>query len=119
MSFAAHLEYDVGAAWVSKSEYFGENETIADQFWEAISIDNGTVALDDAYAEEAGLPLSQRFPWDQKKGIYLLNGFHSMHCLVSLSLLNPSQYFMEIWLMSSTENYQASSPTVRPACRAE
>ena len=64
------------------SPYFGEDETVADQLWENISIDNGTVALSDSYAAAMGLPVSQRFPWDQEKGLYLLNGFHSMHCLV-------------------------------------
>lgn len=56
---------------------------MADQLWEDISIDNGTVALEDSYVETMGLPLSQRFPWDDGKGIYLLNGYHSLHCLVS------------------------------------
>ena len=56
---------------------------MADELWEDISVDNGTVALEDDYVAKLGLPTSQRFPWDQKKGLYLLNGFHSMHCLVS------------------------------------
>lgn len=47
-------------------------------------MDNGTVALEDGYVEEMGLPAAQRFPWDQDKGLYLLNGFHSMHCLVGI-----------------------------------
>ena len=79
---AAHLSYDNLVPWTSKSVYFGEDNTLADQMWESISIDNGTVALDDSYIGRMGLPLSQRFPWDDSKGIYLLNGFHSMHCLV-------------------------------------
>jgi hypothetical protein len=29
-----------------------------------------------------GLPKAQRFPYDESKGIYLLNGYHSLHCLV-------------------------------------
>lgn len=69
-------------AWESKSPYYGEDESVADRLWDDISIDNGTVALDDSYVEAMELPRSQRFPWDQEKGIYLLNGFHSMHCLV-------------------------------------
>ena len=55
---------------------------MADRIWEEIRVDNGTVALHDSYVEAMGLPTSQRFPWDQDKGLYLLNGFHSMHCLV-------------------------------------
>lgn len=81
-SYTAYLGQDSAVAWKSKSAYFGEDEAIADRLWEEISVDNGTVALSDSYVEAMGLPLSQRFPWDQEKGLYLLNGFHSMHCLV-------------------------------------
>ena len=81
-SYAANLGQDFTVAWKSKSAYFGEDEAIADRLWEEISVDNGTVALGDSYVEEMGLPVSQRFPWDQDKGLYLLNGFHSIHCLV-------------------------------------
>jgi len=80
----AHLARNSAVAWTSRSSYFGEDEALADQLWEEISIDNGTVALSDSYAEAMGLPISQRFPWDKEKGIYLLNGFHSMHCLKTI-----------------------------------
>lgn len=81
-SYTANLGQDSTVAWKSKSAYFGEDEAIADRLWAEISIDNGTVALSDSYVEAMELPVSQRFPWDQEKGLYLLNGFHSMHCLV-------------------------------------
>lgn len=68
--------------WTSKSPYFGEDEAAADRLWDDINIDNGTVALSDTFVEAMGLPTAQRFPWDQEKGVYLLNGFHSLHCLV-------------------------------------
>ncbi|KAI4244324.1 MAG: hypothetical protein L6R40_003050 [Gallowayella cf. fulva] len=80
----AHLREDSPQAWQSKSPYFGEDDTVADILWDEISIDNGTVALDDSYAASLGLPLSQRFPWDQDKGLYLLNGYHSLHCLKTI-----------------------------------
>lgn len=51
--------------------------------WDEINIDAGTVALGDAYVETMGLPKAQRFPWDKSKGIYYINGFHNLHCLVS------------------------------------
>ena len=68
--------------WTTSNPYFGGNETTADQLWENISIDRGVVALEDSYVKKTGLPLAQRFPWDHNKGLYLVNGFHSMHCLV-------------------------------------
>ncbi|KAI9815252.1 MAG: hypothetical protein M1827_002732 [Pycnora praestabilis] len=82
----ANLAPDTAVAWTSRSPYFGEGKTVADQYWEHISIDNGTIALSDAYVKAMDLPTSQRFPWDEKKGLYLLNGFHSMHCLVCRSM---------------------------------
>jgi hypothetical protein len=69
--------------WVSKSAYFGEGtDEEIDQAWDAISIDSGSIALSPAYTDKMGLPRAQEFPLDRSKGIYLLNGYHSMHCLV-------------------------------------
>ncbi|KAL8688493.1 MAG: hypothetical protein Q9218_005612 [Villophora microphyllina] len=83
----AQLAYDHPLAWQSSSTYYGEDKAIADRSWDAISIDNGTVALDDSYVKEMELPMSQRFPWDEGKGLYLLNGFHSLHCLKTVRQL--------------------------------
>ena len=65
------------------SPYVDHNETARDLMWEAINIDDGMVALPDDLVAEKGLPVAQRFPWDSSKGIYLLNGYHNLHCVVS------------------------------------
>ncbi|KAJ5729939.1 uncharacterized protein N7483_004447 [Penicillium malachiteum] len=39
------------------------------------------VALSDEWAYQHGLRTAQRFPWDNSKGIYLLHGFHTLHCV--------------------------------------
>ena len=84
--FLAHLSAALSVPWVSKSVYFGEGtEEDADRAWDSISIDNGSIALDPAYVQKMGLPHAQPFPWDATKGIYLLNGYHSMHCLVRVA----------------------------------
>ncbi len=57
--------------------------TLATKAWEDLSGDPGVVALSDEWALEKGLPKALRFPWDQSKGVYLLQGFHNLHCLVS------------------------------------
>ncbi|KAI4134144.1 MAG: hypothetical protein LQ347_001764 [Umbilicaria vellea] len=80
----AHLATDVAVAWTHKSPYWGQDEAAADQVWEDIGIDHGIVALPDPYVESMGLPTSVRFPLDLDKGIYVLNGFHSMHCLKAI-----------------------------------
>lgn len=47
--------------------------------------ERGIIALSDSEVEDMGLPYAQRFPWDFTKGIYLLNGYHNLHCVVSSS----------------------------------
>ena len=58
------------------------NHTYADEIWEAIDIDPGIVAVPLDWAEEHNLAETQPFPWDQTKGLYVVNAFHSIHCLV-------------------------------------
>ncbi|KAE8319485.1 hypothetical protein BDV41DRAFT_571116 [Aspergillus transmontanensis] len=60
------------------------NDTEQDALWESTSYDAGNIALSDTYAREAGLPRAQRFPWDQAKGIYLINAYHNLHCVKTL-----------------------------------
>ena len=32
---------------------------------------------------------AQRFPWDATKGVYIIHGYHNLHCLVYMPLLFP------------------------------
>jgi hypothetical protein len=82
MHFAAGLTRTLSMPWTLNGPYFEEDELSSDQVWESISIDAGAVALTDDYVSEKGLPTSQRFPWDDTKGIYNLNAYNSLHCLV-------------------------------------
>ena len=45
------------------------------------------MALSDSFAQSVGLPSSQRWPWDKSKGVYFIEGLHTMHCLVCAFLL--------------------------------
>ena len=67
--------------WNSETPYEGIDE-VADKLWEDINIDSGIIALSDEYARSKGLPKARRFPWDQSKGLYILQGYHELHCLV-------------------------------------
>ena len=80
----ADLTSDSALPWTHGTEYSNPNLTEASPLWEAIDYDSGVVALSKFYASEKGLPESQSFPWDQSKGIYFLNGYHNLHCLVSI-----------------------------------
>lgn len=66
-------------------DFVDQNVTKVSALWEALSGDPGVVALEDAWVAAKGLPQALRFPWDPSKGVYLLQGFHNLHCLVELS----------------------------------
>ncbi|MCJ1312465.1 hypothetical protein MMC25_006139 [Agyrium rufum] len=57
------------------------SEAHADAFWDNINLDAGIVALPHQFVEEQGLPEAFPFPWEPTRGVYLLNGYHSVHCL--------------------------------------
>ena len=59
-----------------------DNASLAASLWHAIDIDSGVIALSDDYVASKGLLTAQRFPWDAKKGIYIVHGYHNLHCLV-------------------------------------
>ncbi|KAJ8128840.1 hypothetical protein O1611_g4793 [Lasiodiplodia mahajangana] len=71
--------------------YGGGNETLQDQLWYSINVDSAVVALSDDWASRHGLRKAQRFPWDQSKGIYILHGFHNLHCL-KIVYISISEY---------------------------
>ena len=63
------------------------NHSLADERWEAIDVNDGTIVLDDDYVIQHNLAPSQRFPWDPSKGIYQISAFHTLHCLKNLHRL--------------------------------
>lgn len=64
--------------------YTSKNRTIANAAWEAtVYLDHGVVALPDEYTQARGLMVSQRFPFDDSKGLYLINSHHNLHFRVS------------------------------------
>ena len=80
----ANLEVDTTVTWEKQSDYSSDNMTLADERWKTLSADDGIVAMDREWAASKGLPPSESiFPWDSSKSIYLLNGYHGIHCLVS------------------------------------
>lgn len=59
------------------------NLTATSLAWDKLSGDEGVVALTDEYTTAMNLPLGIRYPWDSSKSVYLLQGYHNLHCLVS------------------------------------
>lgn len=67
--------------YVKKTLYTSDNETLQAEMWHNINIDAGMVALSDDWVSAHDLRRAQRFPWDHTKGVYLLHGFHNLHCV--------------------------------------
>lgn len=76
------LGYDVPVVYHAVTDYWSDNETLADELWDNIDTSPMGVALSDDYAQSHGLPIASRFPWDDEKGTYFLKAFHQLHCLV-------------------------------------
>jgi len=79
----ARLQRSVLIPWNSYSEYGvgSTNNTDRTILWESLDTTPGEVALDKKEAIALGLPRAQDFPWNQNHSIYLVNGFHQIHCL--------------------------------------
>jgi hypothetical protein len=77
----ANLRLTHTEPYVLLTDYASPNTTLANTLWHSINIDNGVVALPDSFAASHNLRAAQRFPWDTSKGIYILHGFHNLHCL--------------------------------------
>ena len=54
-----------------------------DQNWNAIIGSHGIVAVDHQWAASKRLPVSESLERDASKGIYTLEAYHSIHCLVN------------------------------------
>ena len=87
--YSAGLDYDPSVEFPYSTGYGPEvtNHSLLDERWEAIDINPGVVAISDDWAAEHNLAPTQRFPWDDSKGVYLLTAFHTLHCLVGTNSL--------------------------------
>lgn len=97
----AELHLTQTEPYVLLTDYSSSNTTLADTLWHSINIDSGVVALSDSFASSHNLRTAQRFPWDTSKGIYILHGFHNLHCLkiiyMSLSEFRDGQAQSRTW----------------------
>lgn len=57
------------------------NTTLEASLWYSIDIDSGVISLPDTYTSSHSLHPAQRFPWDHTRGIYIVHGYHNLHCL--------------------------------------
>lgn len=61
-----------------------------DQAWDSIIPSHGIVAVDRQWAIEKQLPASMSLPSDPSKGVYIIDAYHQIHCLVCS--LHPETY---------------------------
>jgi hypothetical protein len=83
LTFQAGLTQELVLPWKDETKYNTGNYTEQDLLWGKLRADSGVIALTKSYAAEHGLREGSPFPWDSEKDIYLINGFHSIHCVVS------------------------------------
>lgn len=72
--------------WTTFSTYtnYSSNDiSIANKAWNQYTI-NGFVALPHAWATNKQWPKARDMPGDTDKGIYVVDGFHQLHCLMSI-----------------------------------
>ena len=82
----ASLSRDIEEPYVKITKYATANDTYMPQIWNDIDVDNGVVALSDEWAAKHGLRTAQRFPWDRSKGVYVLHGYHNLHCVKEIHI---------------------------------
>ena len=105
--FLASLTNDLPKPFIHTTEYSSGNLSEVQNLWDAISFDEGQISIPHDVAAELQLPPSQPFPWDSTRGIYLINAYHNIHCLVSVSLEvgNPQHSNLRLVAINSKDSY--------------
>ena len=55
---------------------------VVDRNWKAINAAHGYVAVDHQWAAENGLLSADDWAGDASKGIYMIEAYHAIHCIV-------------------------------------
>lgn len=66
------------------------NMTALDQLWYDMDVNPGIIQL----PKDARLGSTQTFPWDQSRGLYMLDSYHTLHCLVMIPCLAHRQPYL-------------------------
>ena len=82
------LERETPVPWRDHTMFKNPNRSISDAAREDWIVDPGIVALPNNWVKGKMLPQAQHWPWDEDKGLYLLQGLHDIHCLVRICKYN-------------------------------
>ena len=85
-SLYASLEREIPVPYRDRTMFNSPNRSISDAAWDGWIVDPGIVALPNDWVKGKMLPQAQHWPWDEDKGLYLLQGFHNIHCLVCICM---------------------------------
>ncbi|CAI6304002.1 unnamed protein product [Periconia digitata] len=66
------------------SKYTSKSEEVASEAWKSILAGHGVVALEADYIAEKSLPPSTAIPGSDGKFMYLIEAYHTIHCLQSI-----------------------------------
>ena len=64
------------------TDWSSKNTTRADELWNSLAPNVGMVAVENGISKDMDSYSTEPFPWDSDKGVYMLEGYHSLHCLV-------------------------------------
>ena len=73
--------------WSMYSSIVQEQNTAVDQLWDNVLPAHGIVAVDHRWAAERRMPATMNLPSDPSKGVYIIDAYHQLHCLVSVAFL--------------------------------
>ena len=72
--------------WSKFSSMVPEQEPVVDELWDDILPAHGIVAVDHQWAAERKIPASMSLPSDASKGVYIIDAYHQIHCLVCIAV---------------------------------
>ena len=65
------------------TEYSSDDPDVVNEAWNRFVV-NGFVALPQSWTVNRQWPPAREMPGDTEKGIYVVDGFHQLHCLVRI-----------------------------------
>lgn len=72
--------------WSSYSSINPDQDQAIDKLWDDVLPAHGIVAVDHAWAAGKQMPATMSLPSDPSKGVYIIDAYHQLHCLVSAAV---------------------------------
>ena len=99
--------------WSKYSSANPEDGPAVDHAWDSIVPAHGIVAVDHRWAAEKQLPPSMSLPSDAKKGVYIIDAYHQIHCLVQRCFRHRTLYPMLTESRPSSARHSTKQSTAK------